>query len=206
MPEENTGTAQENAPEEVVVGAAESPPVHADVQVERFSVAANFAPASADANSRTIDAVWYAGAKIPRFDWRTGEEYDLQFDMNGCRMDRLNNGAAVLDSHRAFGVDSQLGVVRRAWARKSTGMATIQFSPREEVTPIWNDVFGGIIQNLSPHVDLQESRYHARGPGAAGIYRNGLGAIRDLARLSARRRGHQFHVGGGNATGATECS
>ena len=47
-------------------------------------------------------------------------------------------------------MESQLGVVRRAWAEKSTGQATIQFSKRDTVTPIWNDVKGGIIQNLSP--------------------------------------------------------
>jgi hypothetical protein len=117
-------------------------------QVERFAVA--FAPASASDDNRTIDAVWYTGAKVPRLDWRTGEEYDLILDMNACRMDRLNNGGPVLDSHMPFGVDSQLGVVRRAWAENSTGLATIQFSKRDAVTPIWNDVKGGIIQNLSP--------------------------------------------------------
>jgi hypothetical protein len=43
-----------------------------------------------------------------------------------------------------------MGVVRRAWAEKATGKATIQFSKRDAVTPIWNDVRAGIIQNLSP--------------------------------------------------------
>ena len=154
MPEEIT----ETAPLEVIAAAAEAiaepaqvenqldPP---DSQVERFSVAANFAPPSANEDARTIDAVWYTGAKVPRFDWRSGEEYDLTLDMKGCRMDRLNNGWPVLDSHAAYGVDSQLGVVRKAWAKKSTGLATIQFSKRDAVTPIWNDVKGGIIQNLS---------------------------------------------------------
>ncbi len=154
MPEEIT----ETAPLEVIAAAAEAiaepaqvenqldPP---DSQVERFSVAANFAPPSANEDARTIDAVWYTGAKVPRFDWRSGEEYDLTLDMKGCRMDRLNNGGPVLDSHAAYGVDSQLGVVRKAWAKKSTGLATIQFSKRDAVTPIWNDVKGGIIQNLS---------------------------------------------------------
>ena len=113
-------------------------------------MAATFAPPSANDDARTIDAVWYTGAKVPRFDWRTGEEYDLILDMKGCRMDRLNNGGPVLDSHSAYGVESQLGVVRKAWAKKATGLATIQFSKRDAVTPIWNDVKGGIIQNLSP--------------------------------------------------------
>jgi hypothetical protein len=119
-------------------------------QVERFAVVAEFAPASANDDSRTIDAVWYAGAKVPRFDWRTGQEYDLILSMKGCRLDRLNNGGPVLDSHNAYGVESQMGVVRRAWAEKATGKATIQFSKRDAVTPIWNDVRAGIIQNLSP--------------------------------------------------------
>src|ERR1017187_4448710 len=152
MPEEIAETAPETAPVEVVAAATppEAEQEHPEVQVERFAVAASFAPPSANDDSRTIDAVWYTGAKVPRFDWRNGEEYDLILDMKGCRMDRLNNGGPVLDSHSAYGVESQLGVVRKAWAKKSAGLATIQFSKRDAVTSIWNDVKGGIIQNLSP--------------------------------------------------------
>ena len=152
MPEEITGTAPETAPEEVIATAALPEPLQEspEVQVERFTVAASFAPPSANEDARTIDAVWYTGAKVPRFDWRSGEEYDLILDMKGCRMDRLNNGGPVLDSHSAYGVESQLGVVRKAWTKKGIGLATIQFSKRDAVTPIWNDVKGGIIQNLSP--------------------------------------------------------
>ena len=152
MPEEITGTAPETAPAEVIAAAAQ--PANQQecpqVQVERFTVAATFAPPSANDDARTIDAVWYTGAQVPRFDWRTGEEYDLILDMKGCRIDRLNNGGPVLDSHQAYGVDSQLGVVRKAWAKKATGLATVQFSKRDAVTPVWNDVKAGIIQNLSP--------------------------------------------------------
>ena len=127
-----------------------SNPVDPGVEVERFAVAVAFAPSSADDDNRTIDAVWYTGAKVPRFDWRTGEEYDLILSMKGCRLDRLNNGGPVLDSHMAYGVESQMGVVRRAWAEKTTGKATLQFSKRDSVTPLWNDVRAGIVQNLSP--------------------------------------------------------
>src|ERR1017187_8936984 len=152
MPEEIAETAPETAPVEVIAAAAllDSQPESPEVQVERFAVAANFAQPSANEDARTIDAVWYTDAKVPRFDWRTGEEYDLILDMKGCRLDRLNNGGPVLDSHAAYGVADQLGVVRKAWAKKGTGIATIQFSKRDAVTPIWNDVKGGIIQNLSP--------------------------------------------------------
>src|ERR1039457_4362142 len=156
MPEEIAGTEPDTAGPAAVVAAAPvdraaaGDPARPEFQVERFAVAVTFAPASANEDVRTIDAVWYAGAKVPRFDWRTGQEYDLILDMKGCRLDRLNNGGPVLDSHAAYGVADQLGVVRKAWAKKGTGMATIQFSKRDAVTPIWNDVKGGIIQNLSP--------------------------------------------------------
>lgn len=159
MPEEMTGTAHETAPPpaEVIAAAAGEAnratapePAPLEVQVERFTIPVNFAPATANENDRTIDAVWYTGAKVPRYDWRTGEEYDLVLDMNGCRLERLNRGAPVLDSHMVLGVQSQMGVVRKAWIEKTTGKATLQFSLRDEVTPIWNDVRAGIIQNLSP--------------------------------------------------------
>src|ERR1019366_6338059 len=127
-----------------------SNPVDPGVEVEHFAVAVAFAPSSADDDNRMIDAVWYTGAKVPRFDWRSGEEYDLILSMKGCRLDRLNNGGPVQDSHVACGVESQMGVIRRAWAAGATGKATIQFSKRDSVTPIWNDVRAGIIQNLSP--------------------------------------------------------
>src|SRR5450759_5196650 len=152
MPEEITGTAPETVPVEVIAASAqpESQPEAPEFQVERFTVAATFAPPSANDDARTIDAVWYTGAKVPRFDWRTGQEYDLILSMKGCRLDRLNNGGPVLDSHMAYGVESQMGVVRRAWAEKTIGKATLQFSKRDAVTPIWDDVRAGIIQNLSP--------------------------------------------------------
>ena len=138
------------APDATVQGAPVQLPELASAETERFSVAVHFTPSSANEDDRTIDAVWYTGVKVPRFDWRTGEEYDLILDMKGCRLERLNNGAPVLDSHMSRGVQSQMGVVRNAWTNKTNGVATLQFSKREDVTRVWEDVRSGIIQNLSP--------------------------------------------------------
>lgn len=152
MPDEINEHQEAAAPDVIAAGLSVvgSNPVDPGVEVERFAVTVAFAPSSADDDNRTIDAVWYTGAKVPRFDWRTGEEYDLILSMKGCRLDRLNNGGPVLDSHMAYGVESQMGVVRRAWAEKTTGKATLQFSKRDSVTPLWDDVRAGIVQNLSP--------------------------------------------------------
>jgi hypothetical protein len=154
MPEEITGTAPESEQGSGVPGMPGAPPDvgEREYQAERFAAPANFTPASVNEESRTIDVVWYTGAKVPRVNWMTGEEYDLTLDPKGCRLDRLNSGSPVLDSHMAYGVENQLGVVRRAWIDGSNFMATVQFSGRDDVTPVWTDVKAGIIQNLSPGV------------------------------------------------------
>ena len=95
-------------------------------------------PSTANAKDGTIDVVWYSGAAVPRVDRATGEPYMLQLDMQGCRFDRLNNGAPVFDTHFTgddfkslmagkVGTRAQLGVVRRAWPNGDKGMATLQF-------------------------------------------------------------------------------
>ena len=44
---------------------------------------------------------------------------------------------------------SQIGVVEKAWLSDGKGYATVRFSEREDVTPIWKDIQSGIIQNVS---------------------------------------------------------
>jgi hypothetical protein len=97
MPDEIAVQQEAVAPAEVIAASAiagpdagetslsvvGSNPVDPGVEVERFAVAVAFAPSSANDDNRTIDAVWYTGAKVPRFDWRTGEEYDLILSMKG---------------------------------------------------------------------------------------------------------------------------
>ena len=67
MPEEIAGTAPETAAAEVIAAAAQPEPQQEspEFQVERFTVVATFAPPSANDDARTIDAVWYTGAKRP---------------------------------------------------------------------------------------------------------------------------------------------
>jgi hypothetical protein len=129
----------------------------AKIQVEHFATAPQTA-SSANDSDRTIDVIWYAGASVPRYDWHDGSEYDLTLDMAGCRMDRLNNGGAVLDGHYGGSVQNQLGVTVKAWAEGKSGKATLRFSMRDSVTPIWEDVKNKIIQNLSPGIWIYQTK------------------------------------------------
>jgi hypothetical protein len=99
---------------------------------EVFAADAQVLPSTANAKDGTIDVVWYSGAFVPRIDRSTGEPYMLKLSMDGCRFDRLNNGAPVFDTHFTgddfkslvagkVGTRAQVGVVRRAWPNGDKG-------------------------------------------------------------------------------------
>jgi hypothetical protein len=105
-------------------GVVPGPPAH--TQVETFSAA--FAPDTWDDGDSTVDCVFYSGAIVPRVDFWTGEPYDLVLSLEpgAIRMDRLNNGAPVVDNHNTFGsIRDQLGVVKPGTARVEKGNHTV---------------------------------------------------------------------------------
>jgi hypothetical protein len=81
--------------------------------------------------------------------------------MQGCRFDRLNNGAPVFDTHFTgddfkslmagkVGTRAQVGVVRRAWPNGDKGMATLQFDLGDpDGAEMFRKASTGILQNLS---------------------------------------------------------
>ena len=128
------------------------------MNAERLS--ASFMPETANDKDRTIECVAYSGANFPRYDWRTDEEYDLQLslDPGAVRLDRMNNGAPVCDSHDIYSLESVLGVVESASVRDGKLVAKVRFSPRDEVAPIWQDVKAGILRNWSMGVWIHQRR------------------------------------------------
>ena len=128
---------------------------------EVFSADAQVLPSTANAKDGTIDVVWYSGAFVPRIDRSTGEPYMLKLSMDGCRFDRLNNGAPVFDTHFTgddfksliagkVGTRAQVGVVRRAWPNGDKGMATLQFDMGDpDAAEMFRKASTGILQNLS---------------------------------------------------------
>jgi len=129
----------------------QSEPPRADLPMQVR--AATFTPATANSEKRTIDLVWSTGAAVRRYDWRQGRYYDevLSLEEGHVDLSRLNGGANLLDSHDTWQLSSVLGVVSRGTAKiqNGQGVATVQFSERDEVAPIWQDVSRGIIGNVS---------------------------------------------------------
>ena len=106
---------------------------------------------SVNAQDRTVEVVWSTGAAVRRYDWWNDEYYDetLSLDPTHVDLNRLNNGAPLLDTHERGSLADQIGVVEKAWLAGGEGRALVRFSSRDDVEPIWRDVAAGIIRNIS---------------------------------------------------------
>lgn len=109
---------------------------------------ASLAPASIDAQARTVEVVWSTGAGVRRHDLSGPYEERLSLAPDSVDLSRLI-GASVLDAHRQDAVRDVLGTVRAASVDGSQGIATLQFSARSEVEPVWADVQAGILRHIS---------------------------------------------------------
>ncbi len=107
---------------------------------------------SVDEKARTAQVIFTTGAPVRRRQF-FGEEFDeeLEVSAKAVRLNRLNSGAPFLDTHNSFDLNSVIGVVVDGSARieNGRGVATIRFSNREDVTPIFEDVQSGVIRNIS---------------------------------------------------------
>lgn len=103
--------------------------------------------------ARTVDLTFSTGADVVRYDWMTGKRYieRLSMDPKAIRLDRLNNGAPLLDAHSAYSIANQIGVVEPGTGKLvgKQGRATVRFSKRAEVEPFYQDVRDKIIRNVS---------------------------------------------------------
>ncbi len=110
-------------------------------------------PASANDETREVDLIFTTGAGVERYDWMNDKRYleILSLDPKHVRLDRLNQGGPLLDSHSAWSVADMLGAVvpGSVTLTKSQGRARVRFSKREAVDGIWQDVKDGLVRSVS---------------------------------------------------------
>lgn len=106
-----------------------------------------------DEDTRAVELTFSTGADVVRYDWMTGERYIERLSMKPehVRLQRLNSGAPLLNSHSAYELANQIGVVVDDSARivGKEGRATVRFSRRADVEPFYQDVRDKIIRNVS---------------------------------------------------------
>lgn len=116
------------------------------MRIPRCLIGASLA-ADSGGEDRRASLKWYTGAKVRRLSWDGTYYLTLSLKPEHVRMERLQSGKApLLNSHNSSELSDILGVVESATL---DGSASVLFSDRDEVTPIWNDVNKGIIRNAS---------------------------------------------------------
>ncbi len=110
---------------------------------------------AAEGEERRRDVLFYSGAKVPRMDWWTGEEYDLSFSMDGADLKRLKDGP-VLNGHSDSAVQDVLGIVENPRKSERGYEASLRFSDRDEVAGVWKDIQDGILRSVSMGVQIQK--------------------------------------------------
>lgn len=125
-------------------------------EITRERLAAEFEALSPSGNDdRTATLTWYTGASVRRFDGRGAFEMRFSMEPQAIRMTRMSSGSApLLNSHRDFTVDDVIGVITKSWVENGHGKATVRFSKRNDVDPIWQDVQDGILRNASMGVAI----------------------------------------------------
>ena len=105
------------------------------------------------AETRTVEVVWSTGARRAMMNWDSWEMVDEELALDGAsvRLERLNNGAPVLDTHARAELENVIGVVVEGSARieGGLGIATLRLSGREDLAPLVADIAAGIIRNIS---------------------------------------------------------
>lgn len=115
-----------------------------------FSIRAAVRPGSVDIDARTVELTWTTGAKGRRWSWDVGSYMEeLDVSDGAVRLDRLNNGAPLLDTHNQYQLSAVLAVVERAWLDGGEGHALVRFSKRDDADVVFKDVVDGILRNIS---------------------------------------------------------
>ena len=123
------------------------------IDMPPLSLRADIAASSINDEARTVDLIFATVAPVMRYDWMGGEKFMeiLSMEPGNVRLDRLNQGGPLLDTHSAWSVTDQLGAVvpGSVSLTKKEARATVRFSKREAVQAIWEDVKDGIIRSVS---------------------------------------------------------
>ena len=81
-------------------------------------------PGSLNEEKRTFELVWSTGAQVKRGGfWSEPYMEELSMELSAIRMDRLNNGAPLLNTHGQYDLEDVIGVVEKAWLDNGEGRA-----------------------------------------------------------------------------------
>lgn len=149
------------------------------IEVPAMSIRAALRADAAKSESRVIPCVFSTGARGLRYGKIDGQwlifHEELSLDPAHVRLDRLNNGAPVLNAHSSWSLEQILGVVDRAWLTTEAGVqlgnADLRMSDRPQVAWVYDEMVKRIITHVS--VGYKPFKYQLMGTAEDGypIYR-----------------------------------
>jgi hypothetical protein len=130
-----------------------SPPPERKLTAPTMIRAAEVRPSSYQESDNSIEIAWSTGAAGLRFDWYDGEYYieELSMDPSAVRLERLNAGACLLDSHQDYTLDAVLGSVVPGTARieAGVGIARVRLATTPDVADTNQKIIDGHIRFVS---------------------------------------------------------
>ncbi len=117
--------------------------------------AAEFAAQSFSEAENTIEVIWTTGATVRRmtYTYEGAQEYDeeLVVSANAVRLDRMNAGAPLLDTHGRWSLDGVIGSVVPGSARleRGRGLARVLLSRAEKDAGSVQKIRDGVVRNIS---------------------------------------------------------
>jgi hypothetical protein len=152
-----------------------APPVRTFPNIEKREAAVS--PTTWDAEARTIEVVFSAGATVRRYGWLEDFDEELVVDEASVNLDRANNGAPFLLQHRGGDPDALIGNIVDGTARVEGGevVGTVRFVPEEtaierKVEPYIQEIAQGFRRNVSIGYTIQK-RTVLENDGAPDLHR-----------------------------------
>lgn len=122
-------------------------------KMDKHTRAADLKPRTYDAATHTIEVIWTTGASVRRRDYMNDVIFDevLSLAPGHVRLERLNAGAPLLDSHDDRRLASVLGSVVPGSAKieNGVGVARVKLSTADEDADVIGKIIDGIIRHLS---------------------------------------------------------
>jgi Caudovirus prohead serine protease/Mu-like prophage major head subunit gpT len=120
------------------------------IEMPKLHMRAEVNASSFNPETRTVEVVFATDTEVTRSGWVSSWKEILSMDPANIRMNRINSGRApLLNSHNAWDLADQLGVIESGRIENGKGVAVVRFSSRDDVAPILKDVQDGIICNIS---------------------------------------------------------
>ncbi|MBV7529029.1 prohead protease/major capsid protein fusion protein [Chitinophaga sp. sic0106] len=142
-------------------------------QLPRLEGRALFRPDTYNSDDNTIEVVFATENPVLRVTWDEDYNEVLLCREGNVRMERINAGAPVVDTHGTWSLQDQFGVVEKAWVDTATNecRALIRLSQRDEWKGIVQDILTGIIRNISVGYLVYRYEVDDSGDSAIPVYR-----------------------------------